>query len=228
MRLFGWLGNRRRTNDSVTKNKSDATATDALVQLTADLERLSGRLHTVDIALKRHDDQLARQQARLQEHAEIFQTLEQRIAISPTSPMTFRAAGRQRGAVGSQVSSGAARPKPAQQFDIEQFTEQQKRLLAVFFQNKGRRLSYADIAAVMNKSACTIKNQMNQIRQKADLFECSIGPQSRNLFKLKDDLRVEQYLKVGQPTERLEAMQESDSSTAEAAEPVAREFGKRR
>jgi len=220
MRLFGWLGNRRRTNDNVTKNKSDATATGALVRLTADLQRLSGRLNTVDIALKRHDDRLARHEVRLQEHAQMFQTLEQKIAISPASPRTFRAAGRQREAVGSRVSSDAARPKPAQQFDIEQFTEQQKRLLAVFFQNKGRRMSYADLAAVMNKSACTIKNQVNQIRRTADLFDCSIGSQSRNLFKLKDDLRVEQYLKVSQPAERSRAVEEADSSTAEATEPV--------
>jgi len=220
MRFFGWFGNRRRTNDNVTKNKSDATATGALVRLTADLQRLNGRLHTVDIALKRHDDRLARHEVRLQEHAQMFQTLEQKITTSPAFPMTFRTAGRQREASGSRVSSGAARPKPAQQFDIEQFTEQQKRLLAVFFQNKGRRLSYADLAAVMNKSACTIKNQMNQIRRTADLFECSIGRQSRNLFQLKDDLRVEQYLKVGQPTERPEAVEETDSSTDADAEPV--------
>ena len=220
MRLFGLFGNRRRPNDNVAKGGSDASATDALVQLTADLERLNGRFSTVDIALKRHDNQLATHEACLREQMQTLQTLEQKVTNPPTSPMTFRAARRQREAAGSQVSSVAARPRPAQQFDIEQFTEQQKRLLAVFFQNKGRRMSYADIAARMNKSACTIKNKMNQIRQKADLFDCSIGSQSRNLFKLKDDLRVEKYLKVGQPVERSEAIAEPDSSEAEAPESM--------
>jgi len=143
MRLLGLFGKRRRTNDSVTKGESDSTAMDALVQLTADLERVNGRFSTVDIALKRHDDQLATHDAILQEHTQTIQTLEQKVAVSLAPLTTFRQAGRQRADSGSHVSSGSAHPNPPQHFDIEQFTEQQKRLLAVFFQNKGRRMSYA-------------------------------------------------------------------------------------
>jgi hypothetical protein len=74
--------------------------------------------------------------------------------------------------------------------------------LAVFFQHKGARLSYVDVASVLNKSHYTIKNQMRQIRQKADLSDQTVGRECRNLFKLKDDLRIEKYLNVGQPIER--------------------------
>ena len=59
---------------------------------------------------------------------------------------------------------------------------------------------------------CTVKNQMNQIRHKADLFDCAVGPQSRNLFRLKDDLKVEKLLKVGRPMGRPVAIPEADRS----------------
>lgn len=81
-------------------------------------------------------------------------------------------------------------------------------------------MSYADVARLLNKSAYTVKNHMNRIRQKADLFDCTIGPQSRNLFTLKDDLRVEKYLKVGRPVQRHQSSEAPESSDTEA-EPVA-------
>jgi len=131
--------------------------------------------------------------------------------------VTFRQAGRHGPESIPRLPAPPARVSPAQQFDIERFTEQEKRVLAVFFQNKGIKMSYADVAKVLNKSAYTVKNQVNQIRQKADLFDCTIGNQSRNLFKLKDDLRIEKYLKVGQPGERPVSMPEPDQSGIEKA-----------
>jgi len=92
------------------------------------------------------------------------------------------------------VSTG---DESAQKFDINRFSQQQKRILAVFFQNQDMTLSYADIGKILNKSPLTIKNQMREIRLKADLFDRSIGEQSRHRFKLKKDLRIEKYLNVG-------------------------------
>jgi IS30 family transposase len=57
-------------------------------------------------------------------------------------------------------------------------------------------LSYTDIARALNKSPYTVKNQMRQMRLKADLFDRTVGDQSRNRFKLKDGLRIEKYLNV--------------------------------
>ena len=185
-----------------------------------DIDRLLGRVSTLDIAIKRHNDVLAAHETRLQEHAQRFQTLEQKVSIPVVQPTAFRQAGRHAAENSPRLSTQTAHAGLAQQFDIEQFTEQQKRVLAVFFQNKGIRMSYADVARVLNKSAFTIKNQMNQIRQKADLFDCTIGNQSRNLFALKADLRVEKYLKVGQPIERPVSMPEAAQSEAKEGEPV--------
>ncbi len=78
-------------------------------------------------------------------------------------------------------------------------------------------MSYADVAALLDKSAYTVKNQMNQIRQKADLFDCLIGHQSRHFFKLKDDLKVEKYLELSRPTERPASMARPDQSAREQA-----------
>jgi DNA-binding CsgD family transcriptional regulator len=185
---------------------------------------LLDRVGTIDIAIRRHEDMLTAHEARLQDHAQRFQTLEQRLATPPTQPMTFHQAGRHAAESSLHLSPLPAHASPAQQFDIERFTEQQKRVLAVFFQNKGRRMSYADVARILGKSAYTVKNHMNQIRQKADLFDCTIGNQSRNLFALKADLRIEKYLKVGQPTERPMSMPERGQSEVESeaqkTEPV--------
>jgi DNA-binding CsgD family transcriptional regulator len=156
----------------------------------------------------------------MQEHTQQLQSLEERIAIPPAPPMAFRQVGRRPLEGGARLPAQSFPAGGAQQFDIERFTEQQKRVLAVFFQNKRTWMSYADVAKVLNKSAYTVKNQMNQIRQKADLFERTIGSQSRNLFALKADLRVEKYLKVGQPTERPVSAPEPDQSEAQEAEPV--------
>jgi DNA-binding CsgD family transcriptional regulator len=192
----------------------------ALTGMRTDIDQLLGRVSTIEIAIKRHNDVLAAHETRLQEHAQRFQTLEQKVSIPVVQPTAFRQAGRHAAENSPRLSTQTPHASLAQQFDIERFTEQEKRVLAVFFQNKGIRMSYADVARVLNKSAFTIKNQMNQIRQKADLFDCTIGNQSRNLFALKADLRVEKYLKVGQPIERPVSMPEADQSEAKEAEPV--------
>ena len=56
--------------------------------------------------------------------------------------------------------------------------------------------SYIDIAKALGKSANTVKNQMHQLCMKADLFDKTIDNQSRNRFRLKDGLKIEQYLNV--------------------------------
>jgi len=213
---------RRRTRAAIhRKNKGSVSkVSETLRSVQTDIDQLLGRISTIDIAIKRHDDQLAEHVTRLQEHGEKLQTLEQRVTVTATQPLTPRPPLRPAVENSSYASSLPAQAGPPQQFDIERFTEQEKRVLAVFFQNKGMRMSYADVARTLNKSAYTVKNQMNQIRQKADLFDCTIGNQSRNLFTLKGDLRIEKYLKVGQPVERPVSMPEPDQSDVEKAKPT--------
>jgi DNA-binding CsgD family transcriptional regulator len=215
---FFSLFRRKRRAAMPRNNKVIAPkASETLRNMQTNIDQLHSRISTIDIAIKKHDDQLAEHTTRLQEHGEKLQTLEQTVTTTPTQPLTPRQLMRQ----AAENATPMTQAGPAQQFDIERFTEQEKRVLAVFFQNKGMRMSYADVARTLNKSAYTIKNQMNQIRQKADLFDCMIGSQSRNLFTLKGDLRIEKYLKVGQPVERPLSMSESDQSDAEKAKPTA-------
>ena len=220
MRFFS-LFRRKKKAAGARKNKTAVPkVSDTLRSMRTDIDLLLSRIGVADVAIKNHEEVLAAHDMRLQEHGQKLQTLEQKV----TTPLAQHGVSRQAGRHGPEsiprLSAQPAHASPPQQFDIERFTEQQKRVLAVFFQNKGIRMSYADVARVLNKSAYTVKNQMNQIRQKADLFDCTIGNQSRNLFALKADLRVEKYLKVGQPIERPVSMPEADQSEAKEAEPV--------
>ena len=219
---MGWLDllRRRVAKEQASPDPAPGTAV-ALAGMRTDIDQLLGRVGTIDTAIKKHDDQLAEHAARLQEHGEELQTLEQKVTVTSSQSLMPRQLMRQAVENGLCASFQAGQASPPQQFDIERFTEQEKRVLAVFFQNKGMRMSYADVAKILNKSAYTIKNQMNQIRQKADLFDCMIGSQSRNLFTLKGDLRIEKYLKVGQPGERPVSMPGPDQSDVEKAKPTA-------
>jgi len=218
---MGWFDLFRRKAAQGQENPdSDHETSEALGRLRTDLDQLLGRVGTIDVAIQKHDGQLLAHEARLQEHTQKLQTLEQKVAIPAAQALIFRQAGRHATENIPHLSAQPAYASPPQQFDMERFTEQEKHVLAVFFQNKGMRMSYADVAKVLNKSAYTIKNQMNQIRQKADLFDRTMGGQSRNLFALKADLRVEKYLKVGPPVERPVSMPQPDQSEAQEGEPV--------
>lgn len=163
---------------------------------------MEAQIGTVNIILQKHDNELAGHTRIIKEHTKGLESLEQKLNAVPirspqeaTPPISVIAPD-------PPTANKSTTPEPPQKLDINRFSEQEKRILAVFFQNKGKRLSYVDVANMLNKSAHTIKNQMRQIRQKADLFVRTIGNQSRNLFKLKDDLTIEKYLNIGQPIER--------------------------
>jgi len=170
----------------------------------ADVENIQAQVGTINIALKKHDDELSKHRKLISEHSEGLKNLEQKLnaaSITPTEQVNT-ISPRSVEATNPSTTAKSTIQQSTQKFDINRFSEQEKRILAVFFQNKTARLSYVDVAKMLNKSAHTIKNQMRQIRQKADLFDLTVGNQSRNLFKLKDDLRIEKYLNVGQPIER--------------------------
>lgn len=214
MGFFSLFRSKRKVVPRQRSMYPDSQATALLWSMRTDIDQLRGRLHTIDIALEKHDDQLIRHDTQLKGHEQKIQTLEQKITETPAQAVTPRRPVRS-DIKDAPTSTQCTPTAPPQQFDIDQFTEQEKRILAVFFQNKGVNMSYADVATALNKSACTVKNQMNQIRQKADLFHCTIGNQSRNLFTLKGDLRIEKYLKFGQPIERPLSIPEPDQSDYE-------------
>ena len=173
-------------------------------RISADVENIQAQIGTINIALKKHDDELLEHGRLISENSQGLKSLEQKLnaeSIMPTEQLNT-ISHRPLETIKAPTTVKSTVQQSTQKLDINRFSEQEKRILAVFFQNKTARLSYLDVANMLNKSAHTVKNQMRQIRQKADLFDRAVGNQSRNLFKLKDDLRIEKYLNVGQPVER--------------------------
>lgn len=205
MRFFGIFKKRQKqkARRSPQTNRPHPKTTEALKKTGSDITHLQGQIGTINIALKKHEDQLIDHERHLQEYGKGLENLEQKIGtLSSVSPTIAQACDPP----GVQVDQAQTCPPvalpSAQKFDIDHFSEQEKRIIALFFQNKGKRMSYSDVAGIMGKSTHTVKNQMHQIRRKADLFEKMTGPECRNFFRLKDDLRVEKYLNVGQPIAR--------------------------
>jgi len=219
---MGWLDLFRKRKAPGGKTPQDQDSGENPVPAASDLRaevlRLDAQIGTIHIALSRHEDALAECRTLTGQQGKALTRLEALVDNLPArSPLYRDRSVRADPATSIPPSVIPAASAPIPRLDIDRFSEQEKRILAVFFQNRDRQMSYADVAAVLDKSACTVKNQMNQIRQKADLFDCAIGRQSRNVFKLKDDLKVEKYLRMGRPMERPLPITRSDQSTPEPA-----------
>ncbi len=192
----------------------------AFCDLRTQVSNLDAQIATVHLALHRHEDDIAACKHLTDRHEKALTQLEQIVNTPPAQSAAYADRLPQRSV---RPIAGAANPPaidsapypPARRLDIDRFSEQQKRMLAVFFQNRDRQMSYADLAAVLGKSAYTVKNQMNLIRHKADLFDCTVGPESRHFFKLKDDLKVEKQLRAGRLAGRPVSITESDRTAPE-------------
>ena len=215
MRLLELFKKRKAHRAAKEKHhRSDLDRDRALSNLHAQVRDLRAQVRTVHMALGKHDREIIYCRRHVRRHDRVLARLEH---IAGEHPAADRAQ-KDTPIAHSPAPSAPLREDcdpvvSAGKFDIDRFTEQEKRLLTVFFQNKGCRMSYADVAKVMNKSTHTVKNQLNHIRHKADLFEQSVGNQSRNLFKLKDDLRVEKYLNLGQSLGRPVPTSDGDHSS---------------
>jgi hypothetical protein len=182
------------------------------------VQKLDAQIETIHMALRRHEEAITDCQNLTDQQGKTLARLENLVdhLSAPVPVYTQRPVHRTWTPSGPPAAPPVG-PPPVHQLDVNQFSPEEKRLLSVFFQNRGREMSYADVAALLDKSAYTVKNQMNQIRQKADLFDCLIGRQSRHFFKLKDDLKVEKYLALSRPTERPVSMIGPDPSAPEQA-----------
>ena len=201
MRLFNFLRRKGtvKTNKKKQPGESSSRTEKDIKKIGADIEGLQNQVNTVNILLQKHDDDLSEHRRLITEHSKGLEKLEQRVSTAQIVAPVKEVVPAVRPI---EIPNPSTTPFPTtsdstQKFDINRFSEQQKRILAVFFQNQGMTLAYADIAKILEKSPHTIKNQMREIKLKADLFERSIGEQSRHRFKLKNDLRIEKYLNVG-------------------------------
>ena len=156
---------------------------------------IQGQIDRINDCLEKHGKEIDENSALLKEHSQKLKNLEDIVTHQPVNPLLKQADDALRPAWATKSADLSPYPA-AMQHNIESFSPQEKRILAIFFQNKDMAFSYIDIAKVLGKSANTVKNQMHQLSMKADLFEKTIDTQNRNRFKLKDGLKVEQYLNV--------------------------------
>ena len=191
-----------KAKNSHRRRQHRSKATQNFEKVGSDIEAIHGQIQIINIALKKHDDQLIAHDKKMEKQAQGLEQLIQRIDAQPAPQQEIQNVCKQTDPVDSVVTFQPSVRETPQRLDVDDFTEQEKRIMEVFFQNKNDWLSYTRVGEHLGKSAHTIKNQMRQIRQRADLFNRRVGRQSRNLFKLKDDLRIEKYLHIGQPIER--------------------------
>ena len=217
MRLLELFKKRKAQRAAKEKHRrSDLDRDRAVSKLHAQVKDLRTQVRTIHMALGKHDREITHCRRHVRRHDRAVARLGHITGGHPVAahPQNNRPVLHSP-ALGAPLRDTREPIASSGKFDIDRFTEQEKRLLTVFFQNRGRPMSYADVAQILNKSIHTVKNQLNHIRHKADLFEQSVGNQSRNLFKLKDDLRVEKYLNLGQSTQRPVSTFDSDHSNTE-------------
>lgn len=155
-----------------------------------EIHNLKARFNVVNLVLRKHEKQIYENTTLLTEHSLKLKNLEDILAKPSTNQPT-------------QSTNPFERPvstiKPVQtnvnnKFDIDKFSQQEKKILSVFFNHQDMALSYRDIAGTLGKASNTIKNQIHQILLKADIFEKSIDTGMVNRFRLKDGLKIEKYL----------------------------------
>jgi len=187
---------RRKTRKShSSKNKEEFN------RLTSNLNNLRAQLGTVNILLKKHDEEITENSLILEKHVSRIEKLEEIVAKQPTSPTIGGINLASRPTLTTELVSTPQSEAQfqSQKLDISRFSPQEKRILSVFFQNQDMALSYADIAQYLSKSPNTIKNQVRQINMKADLFNYKVDNESRKRYKLKDGLKIEKYLNINRP-----------------------------
>ena len=163
-----------------------------------DIDVLQAQTQTTNALLEQHSKELSEHKGIIEQHSARLSTLEQAVNCQPANlRLTWNSQANRPDQASSQATAATSGNLPLpQKLDVDCFSEQEKRIMAVFFQNQGMALSYIDIARALNKSPYTIKNQMRQMRLKADLFDRTVGDQSRNRFKLKAGLKIEKYINI--------------------------------
>ena len=151
---------------------------------------LQQQVQSLQETVNQHNTAIAEHTSELANHKVRFEKLEQLVAQPAISPSIEipRLTGR--------IHSPLSEPIQQQKYDMSKFSPQEKRILQVFFEHQDMALSYNDLSQALGKSALTVKNQLHEIRLKADLFTKAIGADNRNRFKLKDGITLQKYLNL--------------------------------
>ena len=176
-------------------------------RINSDIEAIKNQIDTINVILQTHDSDLGEQSTIIRAHSNKLTKLE--TIVASHSSQGFGQAKRETNPFKRPISTTELIPTPEpaahvqpEKLDISRFSPQEKRILSIFFNNNEMALSYTDIAKSMGKSPNTIKNQMNHINAKAELFNYSVDNDSRKRFRLKQGLRIEKYLNIDRPVQR--------------------------
>jgi hypothetical protein len=161
---------------------------------------IKGQVDSINSVLQKHQKDIDENSVILKEYGQKLKNLEDILTNQPMG-------------LSLRQTSSTQRPdwtaKPVQpngihscKFDINKFSNQEKRILSVFFEHQDMALSYRDVGSMLGKSANTVKNQMHQILIKADLFERATDNDMRNRFRLKDGIKIEKYLNIDRPSDQ--------------------------
>jgi hypothetical protein len=164
---------------------------DTLKQQIVGIQCQIGSISTV---LQKHQKDIDENSALLEEHGQKLGNLEDILTNQPMSLPPIQTSPTQR----PDWTAKPVQPNGIHscKFDIDKFSNQEKRILSAFFEHHDMALSYRDVGSMLGKSPNTVKNQMHQILIKADLFDRIIDNDMRNRFRLKDGIRIEKYLNI--------------------------------
>ena len=187
MGLFDFFIRRKKRTAKRRRSKGP----NILVQQIAGIK---GQVDLINNVLQKHQKDIEENSALLKEHSQKLMNLEDILTNQPMNLPPSQTSPIQR-------PDWTAKPVQANginscKFDINKFSNQEKRILSVFFEHQDMALSYRDVGSMLGKSANTVKNQMHQILIKADLFERAIDNEMRNRFKLKNGVTIEKYLNI--------------------------------
>ena len=191
MGLFDLFKKKAKTKRKKCRKRSSPKTKEYLVKLKSDIENIQAQIGTIDLVLRKHENDIFEQTYIIKGHLKKFEKLEQIVTNQPIGPTKQPITPTKRLSIPQDSLQLQTR-----KFDIRSFSNQEQRILSMFFRNQGMALSYADIARSLNKSPNTIKNQMRQINMKANLFSKHVDEGNRNRFKLKDGLKIEKYLNI--------------------------------
>lgn len=191
MGLFDIFRKKAKIKKRAHRRSSVSKTKETIAKIIGDIENIQSQIGIIDVVLHKHNVEICEQTYIIKGHLKKFENLEQIVTNPPISPTKKVISPIKRPLIPHNLPQLNAR-----KFDISTFSNQEQRILSVFFRNQGMALSYADLGRSLNKSPNTIKNQMRQINMKADLFSKHIDEGNRNRFKLKDGLKIEKYFNI--------------------------------
>ena len=186
----------RRKHRTAKRRRSKGCGITAKQQIAG----IKDRVDSINSVLQKHQKDIDENSALLKEHSQKLTNLEDILTNQPMSLSLSQTSPTQRPDwTGKPVQSNVIN---SCKFDINRFSNQEKRILSVFFEHQDMALSYRDVGSMLGKSANTVKNQMHQILIKADLFERIIDNDMRNRFRLRDGIKIEKYLNINRPSDQ--------------------------